>query len=81
MRSVDDWSAGICNTESSILKAYCDLIKNAKHFIYIENQFFITTTDGTKDEVKNEIGLALAQRIKAAHEYLSLIFLDFLKDD
>jgi phospholipase D1/2 len=68
LRSVDDWSAGISTTETSILKAYCDLIRNAEHFIYIENQFFITTTDGSKDEVKNEIGLALAERIKAAYE-------------
>ena len=35
----------------------------------LKNQFFITTTDGVKDShVKNEIGLALAERIKLAHE-------------
>lgn len=36
LRSVDDWSAGISRTETSILKAYCDLIKKAEHYIYIE---------------------------------------------
>lgn len=29
------------DTESSIHKAYIDLIKNSKEFIYIENQFFM----------------------------------------
>ncbi|RNA10828.1 Phospholipase D1 [Brachionus plicatilis] len=68
LRSVDDWSAGISKTETSILNAYVDLIKNAKHYIYIENQFFITTCHPNKDIIKNNIGKALADRIKIAHK-------------
>ncbi len=59
---------GIKKTEHSILNAYLDLIKKAEHFIYIENQFFITTTNPAKDDVKNTIGLALAERIIRAHQ-------------
>lgn len=43
LRSVSNWSAGLVKKdESSILKAYYDLIDNAKHYIFIENQFFIS---------------------------------------
>ena len=43
LRSSSEWSAGNTNTENSILQAYLDKISNAKHYIYIENQFFITS--------------------------------------
>ena len=69
LRSASDWSAGISNTENSILNAYCELIKKSEHFIYMENQFFITTTNPAKDgTVRNPIGLAIVDRIKVAHE-------------
>ncbi|XP_067142293.1 phospholipase D1 isoform X2 [Centruroides vittatus] len=67
LRSVSTWSAGIRTTERSIHSAYVDLINNAKHFIYIENQFFITQAAGHKD-VFNEIGEALYRRIMKAHK-------------
>ncbi len=68
LRSADDWSAGIKKTEHSIMNAYLELIREAQHFIYIENQFFITTTNPDKDEVKNTIGLALVEKIVDAHK-------------
>ncbi|RLN92276.1 hypothetical protein BBJ28_00020242, partial [Nothophytophthora sp. Chile5] len=40
-RSVSMWSAGV-PTEASIQAAYMDVIANSKHFLYIENQFFIS---------------------------------------
>ena len=43
LRSSSEWSAGNTNTENSILKAYLDKISNSKYYIYIENQFFITS--------------------------------------
>ncbi|KAI0086021.1 phospholipase D/nuclease [Irpex rosettiformis] len=67
VRSVSDWSHGVL-TERSIQNAYIQLITEANHYIYIENQFFISTTtdDGP---VKNQIARALAQRIiRAAQE-------------
>lgn len=67
-RSMDTWSGGISETETSILNAYVDLIKNAEHYIYIENQFFVTTTNPEKDmEVKNPIAQAICERIVRAH--------------
>ena len=35
-RSLDSWSGGLSETETSILKAYRDLIQKAEHYIYIE---------------------------------------------
>lgn len=39
VRSSADWSSGIL-VEHSIQTAYCDVIRHAQHFVYIENQFF-----------------------------------------
>ncbi|GMI79357.1 phospholipase D P2, PHOSPHOLIPASE D ZETA 2 [Hibiscus trionum] len=36
IRSVGQWSAGTSRTEESIHRAYCSLIEQAEHFIYIE---------------------------------------------
>ncbi|KAK6361461.1 hypothetical protein TWF730_005188 [Orbilia blumenaviensis] len=41
VRSSADWSHGIL-TEHSIQNAYREVIRNAKHYVYIENQFFST---------------------------------------
>ncbi|CAD8051895.1 unnamed protein product [Paramecium primaurelia] len=65
-RSSGTWSTGIKQTEKSIQNAYVSLIKNAQHFIYIENQFFISNTAG--NPVKNLVANALISRIKEAHE-------------
>lgn len=41
VRSSADWSSGIL-VEHSIQNAFVEIIRNAKHFVYIENQFFST---------------------------------------
>uniref|UniRef100_A0A8C7SPM4 Phospholipase n=1 Tax=Oncorhynchus mykiss TaxID=8022 RepID=A0A8C7SPM4_ONCMY len=63
LRSVDRWSAGTC--DSSILNAYIHTIDNSEHYIYIENQFFISCADGKN--VHNGIGDAIVKRILRAH--------------
>ncbi|KZV71453.1 phospholipase D [Peniophora sp. CONT] len=63
-RSVSDWSHGVL-TEHSIQNAYKQLILEANHFIYIENQFFISNTQDT-GVVKNTIAGALVERIVRA---------------
>lgn len=66
VRSVSDWSTGTKIHESSIYEAYIDIIDNSMHYIYIENQFFITRSGGLKKyprDVVNEVGEALARRI------------------
>ncbi|XP_007517979.1 phospholipase D1 isoform X2 [Erinaceus europaeus] len=65
LRSATDWSAGIKYHEESIHTAYVSVIENSKHYIYIENQFFISCADDKV--VFNKVGDAIAQRILKAH--------------
>ena len=65
VRSASKWSHGI-NTEHSIANAYIDVIQNSQHFVYIENQFFITATSKEQTPVKNMIGAAIVERILRA---------------
>ncbi|XP_020209202.1 phospholipase D zeta 1 isoform X1 [Cajanus cajan] len=67
IRSVSQWSAGTSQPEESIQTAYCSLIEKAKHFIYIENQFFISGLAGD-DIIQNRILEALYRRILLAHK-------------
>ncbi|RHY44652.1 hypothetical protein DYB38_011365, partial [Aphanomyces astaci] len=64
VRSVSSWSAGV-PTESSIHTAYCDCIRAAKHFVYIENQFFISGLE-TDVVILNRVVQALVDRIVVA---------------
>ncbi|KAJ9099791.1 hypothetical protein QFC21_003789 [Naganishia friedmannii] len=64
LRSASDWSHGIL-TEDSIQQAYIQLIREANHSVYIENQFFITST-ARERPVANQIGAALVERIISA---------------
>jgi phospholipase D1/2 len=67
VRSVSDWSHGVL-TEHSIQDAYIQLIREAKYYIYIENQFFISATK-PGGSVVNQIAAALVERIiRAAKE-------------
>jgi len=78
LRSVCEWSIGKKQTERSILQGYYKLIDNAKHYIYIENQFFITKSFSEVERadsglnlnsiVWNEIGLHIRARIERAYE-------------
>ncbi|XP_062175862.1 phospholipase D zeta 1 isoform X2 [Alnus glutinosa] len=66
IRSVSQWSAGTSQTEDSIHSAYCSVIEKAEHFIYIENQFFISGLSG--DEIiRNRVLEALYRRIMRAY--------------
>lgn len=67
LRSSCEWSLGIKDHEQSIQNAYVKCIEESEHFIYIENQFFVTSTTIDNTLVKNEIGSALVDRIICAH--------------
>ncbi|CAG8593228.1 13349_t:CDS:10, partial [Racocetra persica] len=68
LRSSAVWSMGI-EVERSIYSAYQHLIRNAKHYIYIENQFFVTSTeDDPNYAVKNRIGKSIVERVIKAHQ-------------
>ena len=78
LRSVSDWNLDTKKTEDSILKAYYDLIENSEHYIFIENQYFISKAwtneerqkknKNFRDIVKNEIALYIRRRVEKAYE-------------
>ena len=70
LRSAGDWSLGYPKdlVEHSIQNAYVELIERSDHFVYMENQFFITSTETLGTKVHNRIGDALVERIIKAHE-------------
>ncbi|XHG04355.1 hypothetical protein AWENTII_007628 [Aspergillus wentii] len=76
VRSCAKWSHG-SDTEHSIQDAYAAIIRNSEHFIYIENQFFITATSDAQKPVMNKIGSAIVERIlraaKAGQKYKMVI--------
>lgn len=91
VRSCSKWSHGV-STEHSIQNAYCEVIRNSQHFVYIENQFFITATCDKQKPVKNMIGAAIVERIlraaRAGEKYKIIVimpaipaFAGDLKDD
>ena len=91
VRSCSKWSHGV-PTEHSIQNAYCEVIRNSLHFVYIENQFFITATSDKQKPVKNMIGAAIVERIlraaRAGEKYKVIVvmpaipaFAGDLKDD
>ena len=65
VRSASMWSYGLKTTEASIHQAYLTLIETSTDFIYIENQFFISSTAG--EPVCNSIAQAIVNRIVRAH--------------
>lgn len=65
VRSCAKWSNG-SPLEHSIADAYAAVIRNSEHFVYIENQFFITATGDSQRPVRNKIGAAIVERILRA---------------
>lgn len=91
VRSISKWSHGF-RTEHSIAEAYINVIRNSQHFVYIENQFFITATSDAQKPVQNKIGAAIVERIlqaaRAGEKYKIIVimpavpaFAGDLKDD
>lgn len=69
LRSSCAWSMGTpYETEHSILNAYLKSIETSEHFVYIENQFFITSCEWEGTTIENSIGDALVERIIRAHK-------------
>ena len=91
VRSCTKWSHGV-PTEHSVANAYISIIENSRHFVYIENQFFITACTDNQKPVKNKIGAAIVERIlraaRAGEKYKIIViipavpgFAGDLKDD
>ena len=77
LRSAFKWSVGITKKENSILQAYYKLIDTSKHYLYIENQFFVSRAfddeemnecpHALSDVVENLIALHIRKRIERAY--------------
>ena len=57
LRSASKWSVGIGKKENSILQGYYQLIDNAKHYLYIENQFFVSKAFNEEERVECDYAL------------------------
>ncbi|KAF2634373.1 phospholipase D1 [Massarina eburnea CBS 473.64] len=69
LRSASSWSLGTPNkTEHSIMNAYVQMIATSEHFVYIENQFYISSCEVMGTRIENRISDALVDRIKRAHK-------------
>lgn len=68
LRSCSWWSMGTPDrTEHSIMTAYVKMIQQSDHFVYIENQFFVSSCEVEGTRIENLIGDALVERaIRAA---------------
>ncbi|GAA97760.1 uncharacterized protein L969DRAFT_55895 [Mixia osmundae IAM 14324] len=68
-RSCGPWSMQTPDrVEHSITTAYVKAIEMSDHYVHIENQFFITSTQVEGATIENKIGDALVSRILKAHE-------------
>ncbi|KAL1638403.1 Phospholipase D1 [Neofusicoccum ribis] len=69
LRSACKWSLGTPDrTEFSIMNAYVKSIQASDHFVYIENQFYISSCEVEGTKILNKINDALVERIKRAHK-------------
>lgn len=82
LRSASSWSLGLgpYQTEKSIHMAYIQLIEQAKHYIYIENQFFISNLAGAPVEnlIANAILLRIKQAFSKKEKFKVFVFLPLL---
>ena len=77
LRSACHWSVGLNKKENSILQAYYQLIDSSKHYLYIENQFFVSRAfdeeeraecpHALSDIVENLIAYHIRKRIERAY--------------
>jgi hypothetical protein len=51
---------------SRVFKIYSDIIRNAEHYVYLENQFFITAIGDQHAPIRNTIGRAIVDAVVRA---------------
>lgn len=62
VRSLGSWSGGLTIRERSIQNAYLQMIESAEHFIYVENQYFISVENSLTDTLFRRISLAIQKK-------------------
>lgn len=75
IRSLSSWSGSNKFTEASILAAYEYLIESAEHFIYIENQFFVSSTEVVQNQVANFLANRVARAVEEGDDFKVIIVL------
>lgn len=50
------------------MNAYCKMIEESEHFVYMENQFFITSCETMNVKIVNKIGDAIVERAIRAYQ-------------
>ncbi|KAI1939888.1 Phospholipase D1 [Ophidiomyces ophidiicola] len=83
LRSSSMWSTGTPEvTEHSIMNAYVKMIEKSDHFVYIENQFFVSSCEVEGKKIENLIGDALVERIiraaKNGEEWRAVILIPLM---
>ena len=55
LRSCGKWSSGLLDDEKGIQDTYKHVIDSAQHYIYIENQFFISNSDVVEEKATHRV--------------------------
>lgn len=66
VRSLGSWSGGVYN-EQSAQNAYINSILEAQHFVFIANQFFVSSATNSSMKIHNRVAEAITRRIIKAH--------------
>ncbi|ELR16578.1 phospholipase D, putative [Acanthamoeba castellanii str. Neff] len=81
LRSFSEWSGGN-RLEKSIQMEYINVINNAQHFIYIENQYFISglSNSGPVNKVAEALANRIIRAVKEQQPFKVVVVLPVLPD-
>ncbi|PRP76312.1 phospholipase D1 [Planoprotostelium fungivorum] len=81
LRSITEWSGGVL-TERSIYNAMIDMIQKAEHYIYIENQYFISSlaSGGIENTIAEEILKRIIRAIREGQVFRVFVLIPVLPD-
>ncbi|KJE92461.1 phospholipase D zeta2 [Capsaspora owczarzaki ATCC 30864] len=79
LRSISHWSGSLV-TEDSIQQAYLVHIANAQHYIYMENQYFVSSAgtapkEGTRNMIANAIVTRISKAIREKETFRVIVVL------
>lgn len=80
LRSSSHWSLGRKTTESSIHECYLEAIEKSDRFIYIENQFVISSTgsNGVENSIIKALYARIARAVDEGTPFKVIIFLPLM---
>ena len=66
VRSAGGWSLGLDTVDASAARAWADAIAVARHFVYVEQQYWITSIEEENDESEGELDYRGAELLNVA---------------